>query len=144
MKLSKTSAQAALALSFLSTCKLQEFVQARHVAEHLGIPTDSMLKILQALARNNLIQSQLGRNGGYRLSRAMEQVTLLQVVEVIDGPLSGRMPLHQVPEQAADSFIALQECCSRTADVLRAELARITIADLVGVPESASCAMTAP
>ena len=59
MKLSKSSAQAVLAMAFLAEQPTGSVIQARQVGGHLGIPTDSALKILQVLARHGLLASQL-------------------------------------------------------------------------------------
>lgn len=63
MKLSKTSALAALAVAHLASYPADAVVQARQVAEYLNIPTDSALKILQTLTRRHVIDSRLGRGG---------------------------------------------------------------------------------
>lgn len=130
MKLSKTSAQAALALAFLAEQEADAVVQARQVAAHLGIPTDSALKILQTLARQELILSQLGRSGGYRLHKPAASVTLAQIVEAIDGPISGTMRLDARREGTAGSMDLLQSVCEQAATRLREELSRTTVADL--------------
>lgn len=129
MKLSKTSAHAALALAFLANRTDAGPVQARQVAEYLGIPTDSALKILQALARNRIIRSQLGRAGGYRFHRPSHEVSLLDVVETIDGPIAPQIPIDD-PDDGGGSVDLLQAACEQAATSIRAELARLTIADL--------------
>jgi Rrf2 family protein len=130
MKLSKTSAQAALAMAFLAEQDSDTVVQARQVAAHLGIPTDSALKILQTLARQELILSQLGRSGGYRLHKPAASVTLAHIVEAIDGPISGAMRLDNRREGTAGSMELLQSVCEQVAVRLREELSRTTVADL--------------
>lgn len=130
MKLSKTSAHAALAMGYLAGQSGNGLVQARQVADHLGIPTDSALKILQALARQGLIQSQLGRTGGYQLHRLPSDVTLLEVVEAIEGPIQTQMPLHSVREQLTGSFDALQSVFEQVTRQIRSELGRATVASL--------------
>lgn len=129
MKLSKTSAQAALALAFLADQPSGAIVQARHIATHLGIPTDSALKILQVLARQEIIASQLGRTGGYRLHRVPQDISLAQIVEAIDGPISGAMRLD-AREPVVASVMLLQSVCDQAAARLREELGRTTVADL--------------
>lgn len=130
MKLSKTSAHAALALAFLANRTDQGTIQARQVAEFLHVPVESALKILQALARGRLIQSQLGRTGGYRFHRSAEDISLLDIVETIDGPIVPRLPLTDVDEDVLASIDLLQIACQQAALGLRTELARYTVADL--------------
>jgi Rrf2 family protein len=130
MKLSKTSAQAALAMAYLADQDGESVVQARQVAAYLGIPTDSALKILQTLARQELILSQLGRSGGYRMHKPAASISLAQIVEAIDGPISGAMRLDSRREGTAGSMELLQSVCERAALKLREELSRTSVADL--------------
>jgi len=142
MKLSKTSAQAALALTFLAEQERVVVVQARQVAAYLGIPTDSALKILQVLARQELILSQLGRTGGYRLHKPADQISLAHIVEAIDGPISGSMRLASNHARSNGSLELLQSICNEAATTLRQQLSRTTVADLVRCNTSAES--TAP
>lgn len=130
MKLSKTSAQAALALGVLAAQPKGAYLQARHIAEKLNIPTVSALKILQALTRGYLIESQLGRLGGYRLTCPADQVSLLKIVETIDGPIRGQMRIDSAPDGVAHGVECLRAACASAADALREQLLRTTVADL--------------
>ncbi len=130
MRLSKTAAHAALALAFLANRADEGPIQARHIGEFLGIPTDSALKILQALARGRLIQSQLGRSGGYRFHRPPQDVSLLDIVETIEGPIVPQFPITDPDEGVLASIDLLQAACTQAALGLRTELARCTVADL--------------
>lgn len=130
MKLTKTSAQAALAMGYLAECSEDRPTQARQVAEHLGIPTDSALKILQTLVRQQLLRSQLGRSGGYQMLVPASQISLLQIVEAIDGPINAELPLNPTEEALARPLAMLRETCARSAEHLRLELSQITVAHL--------------
>jgi len=130
MKLSKTSAQAALAMGVLAAQPEGTYLQARHIAQKLNIPTVSALKILQALTRSHLIESQLGRSGGYRLTCAAADVSLLGIIEAIDGPVRGQMRIDQAPEGVAQSVTRLREICDIAANTLRHQLEQTSVADL--------------
>ena len=130
MKLTKTSAYAALATAFLASHPGKSVVQARQVAEHLSIPIDSALKILQTLARHQLIESQLGRSGGYRLAKDAKQITLLHIVEAIDGPIVAEMPLTSTPDVLSDRLDLMQAVWAQAAQRIRDELSRATVVDL--------------
>lgn len=139
MKLSKTSTQAALALTFLAVQEPEPFIQARQVGVHLGIPTDSALKILQALARQGLIQSQLGRAGGYRLGQPADRITLATVIEAMDGSIHSRMRLPVVRDELAHELSQLQSLCDRVAQCLVEHFTGTTIADLCRVKSGVAC-----
>ncbi|MEM7626302.1 MAG: Rrf2 family transcriptional regulator [Planctomycetota bacterium] len=132
MKLTKTSVHAALAVTFLADRPADRPTQARQVGEYLGVPTDSALKVLQALVRQNLLRSQLGRSGGYRLHHAPEDISLLQIVEAIDGPIKPDVPVHDFAADASSRTLeALHRTCNNTARFMQQQLAQTSVADLL-------------
>ena len=130
VKLSKTSTLAALAVVHLASRQGDGFIQARQVAEYLHIPTDSALKVLQALARRGVIASQLGRAGGYRLDADPTHVSLLQIVEAVDGPVETEIPLDVVDERLFQPITQLRKACNRISNAMRTELENTTISEL--------------
>ena len=58
------------------------------IAQAQGVPSSFMAKILRNLVREDLLHSSRGVNGGFSLSREPSTISLLQVVEAIEGPLS--------------------------------------------------------
>lgn len=136
MKLSKTSAQAALAMAFLSERQDGAPTQARQIAEYLQIPTDSALKVLQALARQGLLRSQLGRSGGYHLANEADQISLLQIVEAIDGPIRVDMPISGEGHCFSASVDVLRRVCEASDRQLRDQLSRLTVAQLAAANDA--------
>ena len=63
-------------------------VNARRIAEDLGIPAELLAKILQRLAKRRLIRSVNGPKGGYVLARKPGTITVGEVLRAIEGPLS--------------------------------------------------------
>ncbi len=61
---------------------------SRDIAESQDIPPSFLAKILTRLATHGIVQTQRGVNGGVRLARPAGDITVLEVVEAIDGPLS--------------------------------------------------------
>lgn len=141
MKLSKTATLAALAVAYLSRRRTDGHIQARQVAEHLMIPTDSALKVLQALARRGVIHSQLGRSGGYSLEREPHLVTLLQIVEAVDGPIAGEVPIEGGVNGLAKPLEQIRKAANRVANGIRVELDRTTVAELAEIDEPAVLAI---
>jgi Rrf2 family protein len=58
---------------------------AVRLAEYHGIPAPYLAKSLQALTRAGIVESATGRHGGYRLGRAASEITLLDIVQAIEG-----------------------------------------------------------
>lgn len=61
---------------------------AREIAEQYDIPVELMAKVLQRLARRGLLISHQGTRGGYRLSRASSAISVADIIQAIDGPLT--------------------------------------------------------
>ncbi|MFT5369761.1 MAG: Rrf2 family iron-sulfur cluster assembly transcriptional regulator [Candidatus Latescibacterota bacterium] len=85
MLFSKACEYGIRAMLYLASQDNDHPVRVREIAEALKIPIPFLSKIVHSLARNNLIYSQKGPGGGVTLAKSPSDVTMLQVVEVIDG-----------------------------------------------------------
>jgi Rrf2 family protein len=65
-----------------------ERASCQEIARRQSIPAAFLTKICARLTAEGLLQSQRGVNGGVRLARPAREITLLQVVEAIDGPIT--------------------------------------------------------
>jgi Rrf2 family protein len=63
-------------------------VSAREIAEQYDIPLELMAKVLQRLARRGLVTSHQGTRGGYRLSRSPAIISVADIIQAIDGPVT--------------------------------------------------------
>lgn len=61
---------------------------ARELAEATGITPAMVSKVLKLLSQSDLLTSQLGVKGGYSLARDPEHVTVREIVDVLEGPIS--------------------------------------------------------
>jgi len=61
---------------------------AREIAEQYDIPIELMAKVLQRLVRTGLLVSTQGTRGGYALSRAARTISVADVIQAIDGPMT--------------------------------------------------------
>lgn len=103
----------------------------RQISVEMGVPRTFVSQILGDLVQAGLANSYFGANGGYRLTRAPQEITLLEVVEAGEGPLEsdtcvlGDEPCHW------ESACPLHETWSSATAAMRAELAATTLATLV-------------
>jgi Rrf2 family protein len=61
---------------------------AREIAEQYDIPIELLAKVLQRLVRTGLLASTQGTRGGYTLSRPAKLISVADVIQAIDGPLT--------------------------------------------------------
>ena len=85
MLFSKACEYGIRAMLYLALQNADHPIQVKQIARDLRIPLPFLSKIVHTLARNGLIESHKGPGGGVALAHRPTDVTLLQVVEVIDG-----------------------------------------------------------
>ena len=72
-----------------------EPVQVRVISERQGIPARYLEQIFGRLRRGQIVASKRGPGGGYTLARSASQITLRQVIEAVEGPLSESLPMPE-------------------------------------------------
>lgn len=75
------------AVLYLSGQPQGEVVEAQTIAQHEKIPMRFLLKIMPSLIKAGIVRSQRGVGGGYMLARDPGNITLLDVLEAIEGPI---------------------------------------------------------
>lgn len=76
------------AMMDLASRSAQERIVVAEIAKRQDIPPSFLAKIIPLLARAGLVRTWLGAAGGITLARPPEQISLLQIIEAIDGPLA--------------------------------------------------------
>lgn len=88
MRISSKSEYGVRALFDLAQHYGQGPVQSEEIATRQGIPPNYLNQMLISLRRAGLIESQRGPQGGHMLARAPDQITLYDIVLVLEGPLA--------------------------------------------------------
>ena len=88
LRLSKKADYALLAMRHLAARVDREAVSARELAESYDIPPELLAKVLQKLVKARLLESHQGIRGGYGLARPAGAVSVAEVIQAIDGPLT--------------------------------------------------------
>ena len=78
-----------------------------------------------------ILHSVKGPNGGYRLARSANDISMLDIIEAVDGPIRGTAPLSQ---SASDGPLdrKLESICNQSAEQLRKHLQKVRISELTG------------
>src|ERR1700710_2918861 len=85
LKLTKKADYGLISMRHLA-CK-SGTASAKDIADTYRIPLALLSKVLQSLVRNGLLVSEQGAAGGYRLARDPREITTLEVIRSIDGPI---------------------------------------------------------
>ena len=87
LKVTKANDYAIRAMIHLACLPPERVALRSQIAEAQDIPSSFMAKILRNLVRAGLLRSSRGVNGGFALARPAAEITMLDVVEAIEGPL---------------------------------------------------------
>ncbi len=86
LRISEAAAIALHAMTFIAAAPGKHHA-VHEIAESLRVSEAHLAKLLQRLMRLGLVSSVRGPGGGYSLARSPEEITLLDIVEAIEGPL---------------------------------------------------------
>ncbi len=108
-----------MALQYMATVQYGEnafstnrIVNTKEIAEEHHIPLELLAKVLQALAKHEMVESQNGPKGGYLLAREPRDISIAQVLEAIEGPLGIADCYHERDDQTACD--QMEHCNIRT------------------------------
>jgi len=106
-------------------------ISAQDLAEraHLELPTVS--KLLKQLAHAGLVASSRGVNGGYRLARAPERITIADVVTAMEGPIGMTECSAQAGLCGHEPHCGVRVNWQRINQAIAQALASVSVADMV-------------
>jgi Rrf2 family protein len=134
LRLSKKADYALIAMKHLALREGQGSASAREIAEQYSIPVELMAKVLQRLVRRGLLVSQQGTRGGYQLSRAPIQITVADVIQAIEGPVT--VTACSTDEGQCEQFSKcnVRDPLYRVRERILSALGECTIAELAADP----------
>jgi len=118
-----------LLVTFLADQPREESFSIAEVSSHFNLPQAFLEQIARDLKRAHILISRRGRDGGYRLVRNPERVSVVEVIEALEGPL-------QAVSCQTDDCPAVAACFTRSFWLvfqkhLHRTLREVTVADLL-------------
>ncbi len=135
LRLSKLTDYAVVVLTRLEDAEEGGVITAPGLAAATGLGEPTVAKVLKILAHAGLVEGRRGATGGYRLTRALAEMQLTDVIAAIDGPIA----LTACVDNSFGLCDAEATCPVRgrwdpVNDAIRRALSGISIADLARVP----------
>ena len=146
LRLSKKADYALIAMKHLAVRgdqRSQASSSAREIAELYDIPIELMAKVLQRLVRRGLLASHQGTRGGYQLARMPAQISVADVIQAIDGPVT--VTACSTEEGQCEQFAKcnVRDPLWRVRERILAALGECTIAELAADPPPPAMAKAA-
>ncbi|MEZ4334684.1 MAG: SUF system Fe-S cluster assembly regulator [Myxococcota bacterium] len=130
-RLSKTTDYGIVLMAQLASTPDRSPLNARELAASADLPAPMVSKILKALAREGLLISQRGSKGGYQLARLPEELSVSEMIRVLEGPVALTDCAIGPTLCSHESLCAVREPWQVINRVVERALADVTLADLV-------------
>lgn len=108
-----------------------KYAMVKQIAAREGIPSHFLAKILQQLARKGLLRSSKGPTGGFCLRTSAKDVSLIQLVEALDGLGDYQRCVSGLSECTDDAPCGMHDSWKQLRSRIMDYLEQTTIADLV-------------
>ncbi|MCD4831555.1 MAG: Rrf2 family transcriptional regulator [Anaerohalosphaeraceae bacterium] len=118
MKISRSTGYALVAVGYVAQHYKDGAVLASRISKQYNIPLEYLLKILQQLVRANVLRSKRGPRGGFFLAREANNITMLEIIEAVDGPMFSHLQLAEQTNNEPFS-IKMETVCKSTTDKVR-------------------------
>lgn len=129
--LSNTSKYAVRAVIFLELyASPQKKSGLKQIAGELGIPAPFLGKILQMLTRHQILDSTKGPNGGFTLKKPAIDISLMEIIDIIDGVDSFNQCLIRTSACSSENPCSLHDKIGTYREGIKNTLLNETIADL--------------
>ena len=100
MRTTRSTAYALLAVGYIAKQRDKKVILSQDIAGKYDIPLEYLLKILQQLVRANVLRSKRGPRGGFSLAKPPAKISMLQIIEAVDGPMVNQLNLaEQAPRE---------------------------------------------
>ena len=136
LRLSKLGDYAIVLMSSLSL-RDRYTAPARVLAAETKIPWPTVVKLLKILAAGGAVRSVQGRNGGYSLARPPSQISLTEIIEVVEGPIAITECTGEASDCGIENSCQVRRHWLVINGVVRKALTGISLADLAPAEVSA-------
>jgi Rrf2 family protein len=143
LRLSKKADYALIAMKHLARKSAgRSSTSAREIAEAYDIPIELMAKVLQRLVRMGLLVSTQGTRGGYLLGRPAAAISVADVIQAIDGPVSVTACSSERNDCEQYSKCNIRDALWQIRERIAAALDTVSLADMAA--ESVTAGTAAP
>jgi Rrf2 family protein len=138
LRLSKKADYALMAMKHLATRQDAASSSAREISEAYEIPLELLAKVLQRLVRARLLVSLQGTRGGYRLGRTASAISVADVIQAVDGPVT--VTACSADDHNCDQFskCSIRDPLWKIRGRILETLTTVTVADLAADDQAVS------
>jgi Rrf2 family transcriptional regulator, iron-sulfur cluster assembly transcription factor len=140
LELTKRGDYAVRAMLALARGSGNGLLSARRISDAMAIPVRFLPQVLADLQRGGLVEAAPGRSGGYRLAREASAISLLDVIEAVEGESRRRSCVLRGGPCGLDGSCDVHAVFYEGQEALLAHFAKSSLADLAARPASEALA----
>ena len=130
MELTRKGDYAIRGIVYLASLPPDKIALLSEIAAAVDVPQTFLAKIFQQFSKSGIVKSFRGTGGGFLLARAPEKITLLEVVEAVEGPVNLNRCLAAAGDCSRDSYCPVHPVWRNVQDRIRDMLADVTLKEL--------------
>ena len=133
LRVTKLTDYATVVLTVLAA-RPGDVLSAAELAEQAGLEVPTVAKLLKPLSQAGLVAAFRGSNGGYRLARAAADISLVEIVEAMEGPLGMTECSLHAGNCGIEQSCGVRANWRRINDVVSDALRGVTLAQMLAPP----------
>jgi len=130
MRVNRSTQYGLLAACYVAEHQEKTLVLSQDIAKEYNIPLEYLLKILQQFVKANILRSKRGPRGGFSLAKSPKKITLLEIIEAVEGPTVSPLDLIDYARGEKSSARADQICKKAIAQA-RSVFEKAKLSDLL-------------
>jgi Rrf2 family protein len=115
MKITATVTHALAATAYIAENYQDGLVSSASISKEYDISPAYVLKILQELIKAQILRSKRGPTGGYTLARDPKDISMLQIIEAVEGQLMRTPPIAELTD-SADFALKMESICTKAIE----------------------------
>ena len=130
MKVGRPTSYGILALGYIARHKDKPLIPSHDIAKQYKIPMEYLFKILEELAESGILHSKRGPGGGYRFAKPLKNISMLDVIEAVEGPMKCNLKVSALAR--GEKFGSKAEAaCKKAVEQTKVAFKKIKMADIL-------------
>ena len=130
-RISRAAGYGLAAVAYLAQKSKDGPVMSKEIADTYDFPLAFLLKVMQQLVMANILRSKRGPRGGFTMARPAKDITMLEIIEAVDGPFIQMMEIAEITHQAPFAK-QIEQICDDAIDKARDKFQKAKLSRLIG------------
>ena len=130
MKNNKRTDYALLATGYIAQHSQEGIVEASVISKQCNIPPLFLFKVLDKLVKANILRSKRGPTGGYTVARPAKDITILEIIEAVDGPMVVKYLQLTDYSNIVPFILKMEKVCQSATEEARKHYTKSKLSDI--------------